>query len=687
MMDDYDDAPEIAYTLEDMKRIGAKWLDRIKASEKREKKWRDNAEQAETAYLCDDDGIGEVPQFNILHSNVETIVPSIYNSTPVPDIRPRYNAKDPVAKSVADILERVISTQIDDNRLDAEIEASAQDAFMAGRGVVRVQFDADVMDGAVTGERLRYEVVSWRDYREGPGTRWDNVPWVAYRHCVSEEEMERLTDESLPRDKVEREDVDDGEEPDSDIWEIWCKETSKVYFIVESNGTVLSINDDPLELPGFFPQGAPVQPITGTAKRCPVCPYTVYKDLAEELDKITRRINALIEGLKVRGFVIGGAEDIESLALAGDNQLVPVANMEGILAQGGFDRAVLWWPLDKAITVIRELYAQREQTKQAIYEITGISDIIRGQGAASETATAQQIKTEWGALRIKKMQRLIERQVRDLFVISSEIISRHFSVESLQKISGIDIPPEVQELLQSPLDNYRIDVESDSTVRADLTRGRSEMSEFLQGSAQYFSTMAPIAQQAPTAAGPIIEIYASFARQFNLGKSAEDALEQMVEMAQQSVGGQGEEQPNPEADAMKAEVEIKGQEMQMKMQEAQASAQMKAQEMQLKAQEVQARVQLDQAKLQVEQQKLGISAQSAQQAAQLEVQKLQLQAQNLQLEAQLKQADLEIKQRQLGIKESELSLAERKAEVDTLMNIEEMDMERKQERPVKIGDD
>lgn len=633
------------YTADDLRRIGAKWLEHIAQAEKREKDWLDDAEAAETAYLCgrghDKAAPEDVPDFNILHSNVETIVPSIYNSTPVPDIRPRHNNTDPQGKAVSDVFERTISMQIDDNALDGEIEKSAQDAFMAGRGIVRVKFDADIgEDGVVSGERLEYEVVSWRDYREGPAKRWKDVPWVAFRHCISQADLKAMEDDEIraayTKDPEYKAPEDD--EKDVDVWEIWCKETGRVYFVVKDSAKVITIKDDPLGLTGFFPMAAPVHPIIGTGMRTPVCPYRVYKTLADELDKVTRRINGIVSGLKVRGLVATNAEDLEELAAADDNTLVPVSGLEGIVNSGGLDAAIVWWPIDKAIQVLRELYIQRDQTKAAIYEITGISDIIRGHGAASETATAQQIKTEWGALRVKKMQRLIERQVRNLFVISAEIISLHFTPQTLQKASGVQITPDMMTLIQQPFDHYRIDVESDSTVRADLTRGRGEMAEFLQGTAQFFSAVAPIIGQAPQAAGPVAEMYSSFARQFNLGKQAEDALEQFIQLAKQAAS---QPRPNPEKERLEAEMGLKQQEMQIRMGEAQA--------------------------------KQG-----------LEVQKLQLQAQNLQLDGQLKQAELVLKQRELGVKADELKLKERQAEFDAVKAVAEIEMEDDQERPVRF---
>jgi len=208
--------------------------------------------------------------------------------------------------------------------------------------------------------------------------------------------------------------------------------------------------------------------------------------------------------------------------------------------------------------------------------------------------------------------------VRELFVLTTEIIAQHFSPQTLQKLSGMEIPQQAMAMLQQPLDHYRIDVESDSTVRADLQRGREEMAQFLQGTAQFFQTMAPVVAQAPQAAGPIVEMYASFARQFNLGKQAEDALDQFAEMAKQAASSPP---PNPQAEAMQAEM---------------------------------------------------------QQKAQSEERKFQLEMQKLGLDVQLKQADLQLKNRELGLKE-------KVAEVDAAARLAEIEMEDDQQRAVAIG--
>lgn len=637
------DQQSAEYTKADLEKLGEKWAERIRLAEKREEKWSKKADKAELAFLAGGDEDKDAPEFNILHSNVETIVPSIYNSTGKPDIRPRHNKADPLAKLVADVFERATVAMVDDSRLDAEVEQAAQDVFVAGRGVVRVKFDADVteqpvmdqmgqpmLDEAgqpavqqvVANERVEYEVVSWRDFRMGPATRWKDVPWVAFRHCISQEVLEKIEDPALKELQAGPEGAVKDDQ-DVHIWEIWCKDSGKVYFIVAENNKVLNIKPDPLRLSGFFPCATPVQPITATGKMTPVCPYDVYQTLADELDIITRRIRGLTEILKAKGAMAGSNEALDDLSQADDGEIVAMADMENIMAQGGLEKAVMWWPIDRVVQVIRELNVQREQTKQAIYEITGISDIIRGASASSETATAQQIKTQWGSLRIKKMQRMVERLVRELFVLTVEICSQHFSPQTLQKLAGIQIPPEAMQLLQRPFDHYRIDVETDSTVRADLQKNRGEMSEFLQGTAQFFNTMAPVVQQAPQAAGAVVEMYSSFARQFNLGKQAEDALDQLAEIAKQAAANPP---PNPEQEAKKAEMQAR---------------------------------------------------------AQSEQQKMALEQQRLQADLQIKQVELQIKQAELQIKREELQLEEARATTDAAAKM--LDLELRDEEPPRAA--
>lgn len=575
-----DEVPEI----EDLAPQGQEWMDRIRAAQKRVEKWRKEAEEAETAYKGDPDGPGDTFGFNIFHSNVETIRPALYNSTAIPNVRVKYGDKNaPVyeaLRTAAQVLETVIEAQTDDGALDLEMAAAIKSMEIAGRGMVRVRFNADMQDQVSidpmtgeqiveqvpTNERVEFESIPWQDYLEGPAKRWGDIPWMAFKLTILREDFDQF-DNDIFGDASSQED----EKPDSEhvVWEIWDKANRKVWFIHEGKQGVLACKDDPLGLDGFFPVPRPMEPLIVPGDRRPIVPFSIYREQAEEVDRISTRINQIIKGLKVRGMFPGNAADMARLADADDNELIAVNDVESLLVTGKLDDAIMWWPVDRAIQVVRELYLAREQAKQAVYEITGISDIVRGAARSSETATAQQIKTEWGSIRIADKRRIVERHCRDLFVLAAELIMGNFSMQRIMEVSGEQLGPEVQQVLQGKLRQYIIDVESDSTIRADVARRRGEMAEFMQGTSAYFQTMAPIVAQAgPQAAEPVIQLYAAFARSgFNLGKQAEDALENLIQMAKQIA-----EQPPQQDPAQQQQAAMAQADMQLKQQAQQIDA-------------------------------------------------------------------------------------------------------------------
>lgn len=745
---------------EALRKEGRRWIERIDASERLEKTWIDDAEKAVTAYTGEkSNSVDTRYDFNILYANVETIVPAIINSPPQPDIRRRFADDDPVAKDGSELLERSIRIQVDDSRLQTEMESAAQDAFLAGRGLVRLRFKADVegevdnddlhelaeesaegpdgddksddgsygtlgtsetdgrdeesrqrIDPSVRNERICFEAVSWRDYRHGPAKRWEDRPWEAFRHSIPMEDLEAFADkaitdaQSVPEDKLERGDTDN----DVVIWEIWCRKTKKVKFVEYDTGKVLKVVDDPLGLSNFYPICTPIQPIEVTGRLMPVNPFAIYRKLADELDTTTKRINAITDQMRVRGWYPGDATELANMLDAGDVDFVPLANPEIWAQNGGIEGAVAFWPIEKFIQALRELYVAREATKQAIYEITGISDIVRGATKATETLGAQQIKSQWGSLRIQKMQRMMERAARDLFVMMAEIIPGKFSAETLQKMTGIQLipteqdlqplppppqppmdpsaPPEQQQQMQQMFQQasqqhqqaeqqrqkklahlqglndllnddvarfYRIDVESDSTVRADLTQKKQDQAEFLQGAAAYFQGIVPAIEIGAISQEGAIEIFAATARLFTLGKSTEDALEREIAGAKEKAA-----QPKPPSpDQIKAEQEAKKIEadMQARQMDMEASAQQQRVDMEMQQAEGQQKLQEATVEAQAKREEYGLKLRELQVKGEADRLKAENDFRIGQINLQLKQYDLLIKKADLAAKGMEAS--------------------------------
>ena len=578
------------------KRITKGWIEAIESAKSREEVWRDQAEEAQAFYLMDDSGDvkAAMPRFNILHSNVETIVPAIYNSTPKPDIRPRNGVQDGPYREVADVIEAGIMSQIDDGRLDRVMEKVAQDAYVAGRGILRVQFKSDfeeTPEGSIpVNERVCFRCVPFADYLEGPATTWEDVPWVAFRHIISEEEHLRMTGKSSsvggPVEAGVSSEDRPNERDDIAIWEIWCRETKKVYWIDDKNEKMVRVMDDPLGLRDFFPMPEPLQPLTATGKRKPVCPFTIYREQAKEVDLATTRIREVMSGLKVRGFVASiGTNDLKEIAKAKDNEIVPLKGQEGLMHKGGLANAIFMWPVSEASQVLERLYVQRDAAKQAIYEITGISDILRGESDARETAAAQKLKADWGSMRLSTMQRQVASMVRQAFVVTSEILCRNFTHSTLRAMSGIEFGPEVEQLLGNGLNHYRIDVETDSTIAADRRRFQQEFRDLLEGSGRFFEVMGPVAQMVPEAAEGMVMLYASMVQRFQLGRQGEAAVRHMIDaMAQGVVAARQEQEKAAEESEKAADAQIAMAKIQQENQNREAERAQKSQFKQVDAQ-------------------------------------------------------------------------------------------------------
>ncbi|MFO0448723.1 MAG: hypothetical protein ACK52I_08675, partial [Pseudomonadota bacterium] len=665
------------------------WIAAIDAADKEEKDWRKEADEIVQIYRSEHEQ-EKNQAFNILYSNTETALHAVYNSTPVPDIRRRYNDPGPAAKAVADMLERAISFSVDQYDFDAVVRASVFDGLTAGRGVARVRYSASTTDDQVVDQLVTSEYVPWKNFRRGPGLVWDDVEWVAFKHYLSREQLVELAGEEIGNAVELDHDTRTGGEPKQQekdgaldpsevflracVWEIWDRMTKQVLFIAPCyEQAPIRAEDDPLQLTGFLPVPRPIQPLDTPCDLIPVPPYRAYKHLAEELNEVTTRIKRLVRQIRVRGMYASSSADVEQIIRADDGELVPVVGLEAFIDGGGLEKAIAWWPIDPQVNAIQQLVAHREQIKTTIYEVSGLADIMRGNSNAQETLGAQQIKAQWGSLRIQRVQADVQRFCRDLFRMKAELIAQNFDLGMLQEMTGIKLasqqekmaaqqqamqaeqmqqppPPELEEIMELPTTEeveqimrsdlvraYRIDVESDSTVRADLTRNQQQMVEFVQGTAGYIQAIAPAIQGGLIPPELALTIYGAFARNFKLGRQVDVALEKAAEDAQEAAK-QPPQPPPPDPAMVKAETDAKIAEAKLQM-DAKASEQKMA---------------MDQ---QTAQQQMALSAQTAEQNLQLELMKIEktheLEMLKLQNEFALKEQELRTS---VGLKEAEFEL-------------------------------
>ena len=148
------------------------WLDALGLASKEEEDWRKQGQNVTDLYrqATNKENSDYKKKFNILHSNIETLCPALYNSTPIPDVRRRFNDADPTGKSVADILERCLSYSVDSYDFDHVMSLVTKDAELPGRAVGRVRYKPYLgTDDSIAYQEVVCEHTSWKFFRRGPG--------------------------------------------------------------------------------------------------------------------------------------------------------------------------------------------------------------------------------------------------------------------------------------------------------------------------------------------------------------------------------------------------------------------------------------------------------------------------------------------------------------------------------------
>jgi hypothetical protein len=82
---------------------------------------------------------------------------------------------------------------------------------------------------------------------------------------------------------------------------------------------------------------------------------------------------------------------------------------------------------------LQACFEARKQLISDVYQITGISDIVRGDTDPHETKGAQQLKSQWGSIRLRDRQKEIARFARDLARIMGEVIADKFQPDTLAR--------------------------------------------------------------------------------------------------------------------------------------------------------------------------------------------------------------------------------------------------------------
>ncbi|MBY5397972.1 hypothetical protein HFN01_24470 [Rhizobium leguminosarum] len=622
----------------DLAKVGAHWQQELERGQRYFKSWIDRCTKIEKIYLQQADQQSAKRRFPMLWANISVLQPAVYARVPQPVVERRFKDSQPVARMASELVERNLAFTADDADLDSLMRAVRDDFLLCARGTVWLRYEADFEpldigvepsnapaldmqgdDGAptpeqITDERVCMDYVHWSDFLHSPARRWKDVTWVARRVPMTDEEFDKRFPEGRASLAANGAGSNHGtnqteraqNEGKTYVWEIWCKSENYTVWIAEGSPVALEVSEPPLKLTRFFPCPRPAFGTLSTTSLIPVPDYVYYQGQCDEIDGLTKRINKLTDQLRLKVFYPSGDGSVSPAiekAMRPDNDtvMVPIPEWAAFTDKGG-SNAIVTLPIDEVQKVIVACIEVRKQLVEDVYQITGISDIVRGDTQASETATAQRIKSQWGSIRIRDRQAELARFARDIVNLAGEIICDQFQPETLMLVSGIQLPtaaqkqqvemqmqqqqmmqqqaamraqqtgqpapppqppqlpPEMQKMMEQPtidevvqllrndsVRGFRIDIETDSTIEPDEDAEKQRRMEFVQMVGGFMQQAGAIAQQTPMLVPVMVETLLFAARGFRAGRQLENTLEQVgAQLSQSATAPKPPPEPTPE---------------------------------------------------------------------------------------------------------------------------------------------
>ena len=595
-------------------------------------------------------------RLNLFHANITTLLALMYAKLPKVEADRRFaDPNDDVARVAGEMATRCLQNDLNmpDCALAPVLKYSLFDRLVPGMGIARLTYGyeedkenelgRDEDDEPLYGksdEWVDETYVHWRDVRWSPARTYEELRWMAFRSYLSRKEVEERFGEEMAKQvsftskgpamllegaaktpvEIDRQ---------AEIWEIWDKDTKTVVWWALGATEILDEKGDTLKLEGFFPCGRPMIANASTDRYIPKADFVIAQDIYNKIDQIETRMGLLVDSLKAVGVYAGDAEGVKNMLQEGiENQLIPVDNWAMWAERGGLKGMIEWFPVKDIAEVLTALTQQQQLWIQKLYQVTGMSDIMRGQASASgTTATEQKIKAQFGSVRINALQEEFAAFASDLLNKKWQIIRRFYEPERIIKLSNIANTPDAQyidqaiALIKNPDEfDMRVIIRSESMAAVDLEALKMERNEFLQATAQFVGQATQVATTMPEAVPFLMKLMQFGLAGYKSSSEMEGVIDQAIAAVEQALAKKAAAPPQPSPEEKKLQGEM----------------QMAQMEFQQKAQADQQSAQLDMQKQQFE--------------MQIKREEFALEKQKMEMELVFKQRELEMKERELAMK-------------------------------------
>ena len=559
-----------------------------------------------------------------------------------------------------------------------EFQGDVKDLVQNMNGIYTATVEVERKDD----EKAILEVVNYPDYLCSDARNESEVEWRSRRAFLSRAQAENmfgadvasdLSYDSFP-DAIKKNMNRDRDkyEGKAELYEIWCEEADKVFWVHKNDEkTIVQSGEPPIDYEKFYPCSV-ISQSANPDSVIPVSDYTHVKDQILEVERLTSRVHGMVQAIRANGAYDSTLGTLVDQLFSGDLKMYPFNNWPSYKSKGGLANSIEMLNIEPYVNALRVLQDSRGQALEQLYETLKVSDLLRGTSEQYKTATANRLENAWSSMGLIVRQNMFTKFISDAIGNLGTIIASQFDQELLMETGDAvqlltplvpppppapapdpNMPPEMQPPPPQPMDpmqvvmsmeqqimeflrnedqfNYRIQIASDSMVAIDYQQQQQEGQQLLSVAGEFFNQMKTLVEQYPPLLDFSIQLFQNVIKRYKGGKEIDglfsNALSQIQEIAKaKEEAAKQPPPPDPTTLEVQGRLQIAQVESQARLQAAQMEMQDKSTKNQLAYQEQQLRMQRDQLD------------------AQLAIQKQQFEEYSKQQEIALRQQEVQVKQ-------------------------------------------
>jgi hypothetical protein len=526
-------------------------------------------------------------------SGIETQKPFLYFKQPKPYLERLSKHTSTIEQVAAKILERALEWNLTQFDFDSVIKYARNDYLIFGTGILWEAYEPEFqsvqlpgIQGNIelkTGEKVVTKYIDPLDFVADTSQNgiFENVTWIA--RCIHMNQVKIISffGEEMWQKLVEKgiAPVTDADDFVLDVYEIWDKEERKVYWFSFELDEFLLQKEDPLGLSSFFPMPKPIFATMTNDSLIPISDFQMIEKMLVELTFVTERMQQLLEAMKVSGVYDASFSRLADI-FDKDVTLVGLHDFERLKEAGGIKGAIDFIPIEQYIQALEILVKRKEALKQEIFEMTGVSDIMRGNSTKVETATAVEKKTNFGTLRNQDRQNDMHRFIMGCYRLKAELICEQMPVEQLMEFAQSRdtniVMAAIQLLKQEKLRNLTLGIETDTTFMQSEEMAKT--TEAVKIINDMVNQAFPAISAQPALLGLYKQMIEAVVATLPSARQFAAAIDESFKRIEADLAQPEQEQPNP--DMIKAQAEVQKNQNEMQIKEQQNA--IKEQEVQLK---------------------------------------------------------------------------------------------------------